>query len=93
MNLLGLLLMISLAIAYKTFPPTLALTANSFTVLFNDVPFAVTGNADHFNLLEESVYGAIERVSLPDLAYTPVLCDWQEKKTNQVILKKGHFTP
>jgi hypothetical protein len=52
-------------------------------MLFNYVPFAVTGNTDHFNLLEDSAYGAIERVSLPDLAYTPVLCEWQEKKTNQ----------
>jgi hypothetical protein len=40
----------------------LALTANQFTVPFNYIPFAVTGNADHFNLLEESAYRAIERV-------------------------------
>jgi hypothetical protein len=49
-------------------------------MLFNYVPFAVTGNTDHFNLLEDSAYGAIERVPLPLLAYTPVLCGWQEKK-------------
>jgi hypothetical protein len=62
-------------------------------VLFNYVPLAVTYNTDHFSLLEYSDYGAIERVPLPVLAYTPVLCGWQEKKTNQVILKKGHSTP
>ena len=40
----------------------MALTANQFTMLFNYVPLTVTDNTDHFNLLEESAYGAIERV-------------------------------
>jgi len=42
----------------------LALTADQFTVLFNYVSLAVTGNTDHFNLLEDSAYGAEERVPL-----------------------------
>jgi hypothetical protein len=41
-------------------------------VPFNYITLAVTCNTDHFNLLEESAYGAIERVSLPDLAYKAV---------------------
>jgi hypothetical protein len=64
MNLLGFLLMIPFAIDEKTFPPALALTANQFTVPFNYISLAVTGNADHFNLLEDSAYGVIERVPL-----------------------------
>jgi hypothetical protein len=71
--------MVPIAIDKKTFPPTLALTANQFTMLFNYVPFAVTRNTDHFNLLKDSSYGTIERVTLPDLFYTPVLCGWQGK--------------
>jgi hypothetical protein len=42
----------------------LALTADQFTVLFNYVSLAVTGNTDHFSLLEDSAYGAEERVPL-----------------------------
>jgi hypothetical protein len=54
--------MIPIAINEKTFPPTLALTADQFTVLFNYVSLAVTGNTDHLNLLEDSAYGTIEIV-------------------------------
>ena len=53
--------MIPIAINEEKFTPTFALTANQFTVLFNYVPLAVTGNTDHFNLLENSAYGVIER--------------------------------
>jgi hypothetical protein len=60
-NLLGFLLMIPIAINEKKFTLTLALTADQFTLLFNYVTLAVTGNTDHFNLLEKSAYGAIER--------------------------------
>jgi hypothetical protein len=80
MSFLGFLLMIPIAINEKKFTLTLAITANQFTMLFNYVPLAVTGNTDHFNLLEDSAYGTIERVTLPDLSYTPVLCGWQGKK-------------
>jgi hypothetical protein len=65
--------MLPIAINEKKFTPTFALTANQFTVLFNYVSLAVTCNTDHFNLLEDNAYGAIERVILPDLSYTPVL--------------------
>jgi hypothetical protein len=29
--------------------------------------------------------GSIERVPLPDLSYTPVLCGWQEKKHTDLV--------
>jgi hypothetical protein len=63
--------MIPIAINEKKFTLPLALTADQFTLLFNYVTLAVTDNADQFNLLEDSGYGAIERVPLPVLAYTP----------------------
>jgi hypothetical protein len=68
-NFLGLLLMILIAIDEKKFTLTLALTADQFTLLFNYVPLTVTGNADHFNLLEDSDYGAIEKVTLPNRCF------------------------
>jgi hypothetical protein len=74
MNFLGLLLMLPIAIAWKTFPPTLALTANQFTMLFNYVSLAVTRNTNHFNLLEDSAYGAIERVPLPNHCFLWFSC-------------------
>jgi hypothetical protein len=46
--------MIPIAINGKKFTPTLALTADQFTVLFNYVSLAVTCNADHFNLLKKT---------------------------------------
>jgi hypothetical protein len=61
--------MIPIAINEKKFTLTLALTANQFTLLFNDVSLAVTCNTDHFNLLEDSAYGAIERVPLSNRCF------------------------
>jgi len=66
MNFLVFLLMVPVSIVTKTFPLALALAANHFTVPFNYVAFTITSDADHFNPLKYSVYGAIERVSLPD---------------------------
>ena len=54
--------MIPIAINEKKFTLTLALTADQFTLLFNYVPLTVTDNTDHFNLLEDSAYEAIEKV-------------------------------
>jgi hypothetical protein len=61
--------MILIAINEKKFTLTLAFTANQFTLLFNYVPLTVTCNTDHFNLLEDSAYGAIERVTLPNRCF------------------------
>ena len=69
MNLLGFLLLVPIAIGKETFTPSLALTANQFTVLFNYVPLTVTSNTDHFNLMKESAYGALERVPLPNRCF------------------------
>jgi hypothetical protein len=33
-----------------------------------------------------STYGAIKPVALTDMAYTPVLCDWQEKTYYSSVL-------
>jgi hypothetical protein len=61
--------MIPIAINGKKFTPTLALTADQFTVLFNYVSLAVTCNADHFNLLKKNAYGAEERVTFPNRCF------------------------
>jgi hypothetical protein len=62
MSFLGFLFMIPIAINEEKFTPTFALTANQFTVPFNYISLAVTHNTDHFNLLEDSAYEAIEKV-------------------------------
>jgi hypothetical protein len=46
----------------KTFPFALALAANHFPVPFNYIPFAIASDTDHFNPLQNSAYGAIEKV-------------------------------
>jgi hypothetical protein len=73
MNELGFLLMVPIAIDKKTFPPPLAFIANRFAVFFNYVPLTVTDGTNHFCLPVISTYGAIKRVALMALAYTPVL--------------------
>jgi hypothetical protein len=78
MNLLGFLLLVPIAIGKETFTPSLALTANRFTVLFNYVPLTVTSNTNHFTLQKDSVHGAIERDTFPDLANISILCGCQE---------------
>jgi hypothetical protein len=96
--------MLPIAIAKKTFPPTSALTANQFTMLFNYVPLAVTRNTDHFNLLEDSAYGAIERVPfrMPFnskyqplyhvASYTSLLQGWNTDHFSEVFVAIIHDT-
>ena len=62
MNFLGFLLMVPFVIKYKIISLALAVTANHFMVSFNNVPFTITSKTDHFNPLQNSDYGAIERV-------------------------------
>jgi len=61
-NFLLFLLTMPVSIVAKTFPFALALAANHFTVPFNYIPFAIASDTDHFNPLQNSDYGAIERV-------------------------------
>ena len=77
MNELGFLLMVPIAIDKKTFTPPLAFITNRLAVFFNYVPLTVTDGTNHFCLPVSSTYGAIKRVALMVLAYTPVLCGWQ----------------
>jgi hypothetical protein len=78
MSLLGFLLLVPIAIGKETFTPSLALSANQFTAVFNYVPLTVTSNTDHFNLQKDSVHGAIERVTFPDLAHISISYGCQE---------------
>jgi hypothetical protein len=55
-----------ISIVAKTFPLALAIAANHFTVPLNYIAFTITSDADHFNPLKNSAYGAIERVSSLD---------------------------
>jgi hypothetical protein len=48
-KLLAFLFRVLLAIVWKTFPATLALTANRFAVSFNYIPLTVACDTDHFS--------------------------------------------
>jgi hypothetical protein len=104
MNFLGILLMIPIAINEEKFTLTLALTANQFTVPFNYISLAVTGNTDHFNLLEDSADGAEERVPfrMPFnskyqplyhvVSYTSLLQGWNTDPFPEVFVAIIHDT-
>jgi len=62
MNFLGFFLMMPVGVVIKTFPLTLALAANLFTVPFNYVPLTVTDCTNHFSLPVSSTYAAIKKL-------------------------------